>query len=174
MDTYSVGSKVVHPSYGAGTIVDILAKTIGDTTHDYFVVDTAIHSMQVMVPIHRASDLGLRSVRSVTDLRTELASSDVYDTEGTRVDLRTRQADMRNCLKSGSFGQVAEIVRCLCMMNRRRPLGTIDRQLFDQGKQFLAGELALALDADTGTAMEELETCLSATLDVHLSAEESS
>jgi len=35
-------------------------------------------------------------------------------------------------------------VRLLFFMNNRRPLGTIDRQLFEQGKEMLASELALA------------------------------
>jgi RNA polymerase-interacting CarD/CdnL/TRCF family regulator len=39
-------------------------------------------------------------------------------------------------------------------------LGTVDRQLFDQGKEFLAGELALASSIEMDLAMQEVESRL--------------
>ena len=72
-------------------------------------------------------------------------------------DLRTRQARMRERLKSGCFADVIDVVAKLYIMNSRRPLGTMDRQLLDQGKELLASELALASSVDVSAAMEELE-----------------
>ena len=45
-------------------------------------------------------------------------------------------------------------------MNSKRPFGTIDRQLFDQGKDFIAGELALASELEIEEAKQEVESLL--------------
>jgi len=160
-DMYIVGSKVVHPCYGAGTVVRIQEKTISDERHQYYVISTVARAMQVMVPVRRASTVGLRDVGEAPKLRRMLAEcGGAASAQEIKADLRARQADMREQLKSGRFAQVADVVRTLLLMNTRRPLGTIDRQLLDQGKELLASELALASDVAVEAAMEEVETNL--------------
>ena len=158
MAMYSVGSKVVHPCYGAGTIVRIQEKSIGEDSHIYYVIKTKSKSMQLMVPVQRAQLLGLRAVGDLGQLRSTLCGCRTIPSEDEIVRaLRTRQETMREQLKSGSYGKVAHVVRILFFMNSQRSLGTIDRQLLDQGKELLASELALAADADIGEAMQEIE-----------------
>jgi RNA polymerase-interacting CarD/CdnL/TRCF family regulator len=69
---------------------------------------------------------------------------------------------MRDLLKSGVFQDIVGVARILYFMNSRRPLGTIDRQLFDQGKDFIAGELALASELEIEQAKIEVENQLMA------------
>ncbi|MCD6520480.1 MAG: hypothetical protein J7M05_11230 [Anaerolineae bacterium] len=163
---YSVGSKVVHPCYGAGVVVRIQKKAIGETSHAYYIISTAVKSMQLMVPVHRAATVGLRQVGKAEKLRQILAlCAQPPEEEEIEKDLRLRQAAMREKLKSGHFREVAEVVRMLFFLNSRRPLGTVDRQLLEQGKEFLAGELALASGQEVGEAMAEVEDCLARMLE---------
>lgn len=164
---FTVGSKVVHPCYGAGTIVRIQNKSIGDTTHAYYVINTVSRSMQLMVPVNGADEAGLRQVLKPSTLREMLeACHDSPGGDDINPDLRSRQADMRERLKSGDLTEVVDVVRQLFYMNNARPLGTVDRQLFDQGKELLAGELALTTGADMLSAMQEVEDNLAIMLDV--------
>ena len=163
---YSIGSRVVHPCYGAGTIVRIQEKSIGDISHSYYVIRTVFKSMVIMVPVHRAQEVGLRDIGDETELRDTLTScGQLPGEDAIGKDLRARQADMREQLKSGGFGTVADVTRLLFFMNSRRPLGTVDRQLFEQGKEFLAGELALAASMDMECAMQQVERSLVRMLD---------
>lgn len=163
---YAIGSKVVHPCYGAGTIVRIQEKSISDESRRYYVINTVAREMQIMVPVNRASSLGLRNVGDAHRLRHMLATCLESTSPGDiPTDLRARQADMREQLKSGHFDQVADVVRILFLMNNRRPLGTIDRQLLDQGKELLASELALASGMEVAEAMEEIENNLNKMLE---------
>lgn len=157
---YPVGSKVVHPCYGAGVVVRVQEKSIGELPHPYYVIRTVSRPMQLMVPVERAQSLGLRSVGEQLGLRGLLETCCNLPDGAIEPDLRTRQATMREQLKSGHFSEVANVVRTLYFMNNRRPLGTVDRQLFDQGKEFLAGELALATDTQIEQAMQEVEDYL--------------
>lgn len=155
---YTVGSKVVHPCYGAGTIVRIQDKSIGDTTHAYYVINTVSRSMQLMVPVNGADEAGLRRVLNPEMLREALVACRDQPADGEiNPDLRARQNDMREQLKSGNLAEVVDVVRQLYFLNSSRPLGTVDRQLFDQGKELLAGELSLTSGADLLSAMQEVE-----------------
>jgi|YNPNPStandDraft_1061719.scaffolds.fasta_scaffold17401_3 CarD family transcriptional regulator len=155
---YAVGSKIVHPCYGAGTITRIQDKTISASSHPYYVIRTVAGGLQLMVPVNNAHTVGLRQVGRAEELRRVLACcATLPQAEELNADARMRQAEMRLSLKSGDFAQVADVVRKLFYLNARRPLGTVDRQLFDQGKELLASELALALDSDLEQAMQELE-----------------
>ena len=163
---FSIGSKVVHPCYGAGTIVRVQEKSIGTDVHSYYVIRTISRSMQLMVPVNRADSFGLRMVGQEGELRDALlACRDTPSEEAIERDLRARQSDMRERLKSGDYDGVAEVVRTLFFMNSRRALGTVDRQLFEQGKEFLAGELALASNLDISGAMDEVQDHLAKMLD---------
>ena len=166
MTTYSIEGKVVHPCYGAGTIVRIQTTSIGAERHPYYVIDTVAKSMQLMVPVDRAESVGLRYVGQASRLREILTTCCVTPSEEELGrDLQTRQNTMREQLKSGSFRQVAIVVRTLFYMNNQRPLGTTDRQLFNRGKDLLASELALAAGTELGEAMQELEGHLASILE---------
>jgi CarD family transcriptional regulator len=161
VNNYVIGSKVVHPCYGAGIIVGIQQKNISDATHYYYVIDTMARSMKLLVPVQQAQSIGLRDVGEENKLRNDLQNCATMPVEGDILsDLRARQTGMREKLKSGRYPEVADVVRMLFYMNSRRPLGTIDRQLFDQGKEFLAGELALASGRELQAALQEVEDFL--------------
>jgi len=168
VNDYAIGSKVVHPCYGAGVIVGIQQKNISDATHYYYVIDTMAKSMKLLVPVQQAQSIGLRDVGDENKLRNVLLTCATIPEEGAiSPDLRARQTGMRERLKSGRYPEVADVVRMLFYMNSRRPLGTIDRQLFDQGKEFLAGELALASGRELRAALQEVEDSLSRMFGTH-------
>ena len=158
---YVVGSKVVHPCHGAGTIVRVQKKSIGEIQHTYYVIDTIGKSMQIMVPISRAESVGLRDVGDAPGLREQLLScGEPPVADEIESDFRTRQTALHEELKSGEFCVVTQAVRTLYFLNSQRPLGMLDRQMFDNGKQLLASELALASDQDLQSALDEVEANL--------------
>ncbi|MBC7236082.1 MAG: hypothetical protein H5T69_09580 [Chloroflexi bacterium] len=162
---YSVGSKVVHPCHGAGTVVRIQQKSLGEVTHTYYVIDTLPGSMRVMVPVDQADEVGLRRVGRADELRTILQTCrEAPSEEEIDTNFRTRSAQMSEQLKSGSFEEVVEVVRMLYFMNLQRTLGMTDRRYFEQGKEILAGELALATGQDMDAAKQEVESYLNAML----------
>lgn len=160
---FSVGSKVVHPTCGAGTIVRIQEKSLGDSTSKYYVIETASKGRQLFVPVGRAEAAGLHPVASEERLVRILDQPFTGpEPEELRGDYKARQEEMRERLKSGSFGEVYNVVRTLYYINRQRPLGTVDRSLLDLGKELLAGEYALAAGVELAAGLRRVEDCLSA------------
>jgi len=157
----SVGSHVVHPCYGAGTVARIQDKTIGDQTRAYYVIETAHQPMELMVPVSRVEEVGLRPVGDSESLERALHErvSSVADLN-INDDLRARQAKMREDLKSGDFGTVLSVVRTVYYLSTQRTLGTTDRELLDRGRNLVAGELALASGQDVAAARAQIEDAL--------------
>ena len=167
MALFVAGDRVFHPFFGAGTISSVEAKKIGEKRRRYYVIDMMMDAMQIMVPVDRAGTIGLRNVGNGEQLAEALYALDdipkIKEAKGTA--RRTRQTEMREQLKSGSFAKIRDTVRELYLMQNQRPLGMMDRELFEQGKRFLAGELALALQLEKEEALEEVEKSLSRMLE---------
>jgi len=155
---FEIGNDIVHPCHGAGTIVGVQEKTIGDHTARYYVIDIPPKAMQVMVAVSRAEETGLRAIRSKGRLREmlddvlEMASADSIETDYAR---RFEQNSAQ--LKEGSFREVARVVVRLCLLRDRKQLGMRDMALYDHGRHMLAGEIALAEGIDETTALTELD-----------------
>jgi CarD family transcriptional regulator len=153
---YQIGAKVVHPNHGAGTVVNIESKNIGTACHRYYVIET--HSMEVMVPVGRADVMGLRRVGVLTALRSALTCcATPPDEEEVAQDHRARKAALDEQLKTGSFEHAVHAARLLFFLNTKRPLGIIDRRLYDRAMNMLASELALASGVEIDEAEEEIE-----------------
>ncbi|NLX35467.1 MAG: hypothetical protein GXY68_02130 [Chloroflexi bacterium] len=155
---FEVGSDVVHPNHGAGTIVQVERKRIGDHSQRYYVIDIPSKAMRVMVPVERAEDTGLREIRSRRRLRQIFAevladanAEDIEDDHARRFEVYTEM------LKEGRFRQVVRVVTWLCMLRDRKRLGMRDMTLYDHGRHLLAGEVALAEGISEADALTEVD-----------------
>jgi len=158
---YAVGSKVVHSFHGAGTIVSIQQKRIDDKSRTYYVIDLVGKPMQLMVPVKLAEDGRLRPVGKQANLRRVLAARcGAPAEEEIPQDYRARKKVMSARLKSGSFEEVVSAVSALFLLRSRRSRGMTDRRMLADGKDLLAGELALTSGLELSEAMETIEESL--------------
>lgn len=156
---FNVGDKVIHPSYGAGTIKEINDKRVGDQTSTYYVIELLTQAGTLMVPISRASDLGLRSpVEQPDELLTVLTSEPTWLSN----DHRERQELIRIDIRSGDVLKISEAVRDLAFRDREARLTEADLKLYRRATDFLVGELALSQDVDMETAREQVTSVLEA------------
>ena len=156
---YAVGTKVVHPTYGAGTILSIQEKHIGGTSNAYYVIDASSESgaLQVMVPVDQANEHGLRRVGDPSKLRRLLDSACEEPPEEFERDFRTRKAALSEKLNSGEFRKVVSAARTLFYMSTQLNLCQTDRRFMEQALDILGSELAAASGLDMPEAVEEIE-----------------
>ena len=163
---FTVGSKVVHPCHGAGTIVSIDTKRIGDAKHAYYIIEIldSSRSTQVMVPVEGADASGLRKVGRPRRLRMLISRCGRRPSEDlVESDYRRRVTVTAEQIKSGSFRKLVDMVRGMTFLvaKRSRPLGYSERVRLGQAKRLLAAELALATDEQVDDVLEEVEWRLS-------------
>jgi CarD family transcriptional regulator len=159
---FAIGSKVVHPCHGPGTVVSIDRKRIGQAEHAYYIIEMldTPQSTQVMVPVKGATDAGLRTVGRPRRLRMLLSRCGRRPgDELVETDYKRRKTMTAKQLKSGSFPELVDMVRGLTFLEakRNRPLGYSERVCLDRAKRMLAAELALAADEAVDDVLEEVE-----------------
>jgi len=154
---YNVGDKVIHPAYGAGTILDIDDKNIGEQQCTYYVIELLSQAGTLMVPVSRANELGLRSPVKQPEHVLNLLTSQP-DTLSN--DHRERQELISIDIRSGDVQKICEAVRDLAFRDREDRLTEADLKLYRQAQDFLVGELALSQDVDVETARLQISSLL--------------
>jgi CarD family transcriptional regulator len=157
---FEIGDKVVHPSHGAGMVVDIKEKNLLKEVGYYYVIDLVAYDGIVMVPVDNVQGIGLRRVsgrRIISRAMNILASTP--DTLPS--DFKERQARVKEKLKTGNLIKITEVVRNLAGRNRQKGLTMADSRLYQRAQAFLASEVALAKGIELQEAMRQLQTALS-------------
>ena len=157
---FEIGDRVVHPSHGAGKVIDIKEKNFLKELGCYYIIDLVAYSGIVMVPIDNVQGIGLRPVsgrRAISHAMDILASTP--DTLPS--DFKERQAGVQEKLKTGNFITITEVVRNLAGRNRQKGLTMADSRLYQRAQSFLASELALARGIELQEAMKQLQIALS-------------
>lgn len=157
---FNVGDKVVHPAYGAGSIVDIQEKQIGDEQRVYYIIELLAQDGTLMVPIAQASDLGLRPPIEKTKRLLQVL---VSEPEQLSDDHRRRQELIGGDIRTGNVMKISQVVRDLAHRDKSGKLTEADLRLYRRAQEFLAGEIALSQDIDLETAWDLLGTTLEAT-----------
>jgi CarD family transcriptional regulator len=164
---FSVGDKVIHPSYGAGTVLEINEKQIGEQQRNYYVIELLAQAGTLMVPVSRASELGLRSPVERPEHVLTILSSEPGSLSN---DHRERQESIGTELRSGDVQRISKVVRDMAFRDRADKLTEADLKLYRQAQDLLVGELAVSQDIDMDIAREQVTSVLDALDSVEESA----
>ena len=158
-EVFNIGDKVIHPTYGAGTIKDINEKQIRDQICAYYVIELLGQTGTLMVPVSRANELGLRLPLEKPDRVFTILNS---EPDSLPADHRERQESISTGIRTGDVLKISEAVRDLAHRDRADKLTEVDLRLFRQAQDLLVGELALSQDVDMDTAREQMAAALDA------------
>ena len=152
---FEKGQAIVHPSHGAGIVLDIHTMNFDGEEQPYYRIEL-LHGGMLMIPTGQAEGVGCRHV---TDHKTIF--NVLMDTPA-KLDsnYRSRQADLDKKLRSGDACQIAEALRDLAWHSQENKLSTRDMKYRYKARQFLSTELAVQLDNDVDSAGERLDGVL--------------
>ncbi len=116
---FQVGDKIVYPMHGAGVIEAIEEKEILGEKQQYYVIKMPIGNMQVMVPVEKASTLGVRPVVDMLTMENILLG---FHHEGSEQSLPWNERYRINTDKmgTGDIQEAAEVVRDLMRRNEEK------------------------------------------------------
>ncbi|NMA02491.1 MAG: CarD family transcriptional regulator [Clostridia bacterium] len=152
---FKIGDKIVYPMHGAGIVKAIEEKEVLGEKHMYYVMK--LKDMQVMLPIR--SDVGVREIVDLTTLEDVIES---LQEEGvtSKLNATQRQRVNLNKIKSGDIHQVAEVIRDLAHLAKKRTLSTGDKNILDNARQIFLSELVLVKNVTPEEATEILDEAL--------------
>jgi CarD family transcriptional regulator len=139
---FQVGDKIVYPMHGAGVIEATEEKEILGEKQQYYVINMPIGNMLVMVPMGKASDVGIRLVVDMPTLEKALfifhhGESDQSLPWSQRYRLHIAK------MKTGDIQEGAEVIRDLMCRNKTKKLNTNEKKMLNSAKNILISELAL-------------------------------
>jgi CarD family transcriptional regulator len=142
--SFQVEQKVVYPSQGVGIIKSIEQKKFKDAKIPYYVIYLEVTDMTIMVPVDKASALGIRHTvsRDEATKALELISQD-YDPIPT--DWKMRYQMNLDLLKKGSVRDIVAIVRSLYHRSKVKELPILERKLYDSAFKLLQDEISISL-----------------------------
>lgn len=155
---YEIGDAVVHPTRGAGIVVDIVERSVDDRPVPYLKIELLSKtSTRLMIPAERAEALGLRLAISEDKLE-EVWQILQAEPQDLPTHSRKRFGYLKDKLSTLDIVQVAEVVRdVLWMQDEEGGLKTRDRKIYQEGIKFLAGEIAAIRDISLSQAENEIK-----------------
>lgn len=155
---FNADKLVVYPAQGVGKIERIDKKNIGGVDCDFYIVRIRANNITLMVPVHNAANVGLRSLVS-EDIAKAILSTLHGNLEqqvfiGQNWNRRFREYSER--LKSSDLSVVSEVLRELLLIGRNKELSFGERRLLEQAMNLVSGELAEVLDVSADVIRKDL------------------
>jgi CarD family transcriptional regulator len=161
---FTKGSAVIYPQHGAGKIVDVVTKTVGDVERDYFVVDLELQELRVWVPVDEAEELGVREPTPADELEDLFELLSDHDVR-IPANFSRRMKNNQRRMNDGDVWQLAEVVRNLAVRRDRKHLSPSEKTLYLHARNLLVAELALSLGVSAEAAEAKLDEHLPEVVD---------
>jgi CarD family transcriptional regulator len=150
---FNIGDSVAHPVYGVGTIVAIEKRQEAEQLTSYYVIPTETPAANLLIPIDRALELGLREV-----ITQETAEEIVQILE----DEPSGDAESMDFAKLGKSLQwndptaLAKLVRDGAGKAKDGRLPVSEKKVLKRAQRLLVGELSMV----TGMSRESIEAMI--------------
>ena len=141
---FNIGDNVVYPLQGVGCI---LAREKRNS-REYYRVQIVSSDMDVLLPVEKASEIGLRHLASITEAKKALSSLSTKREMG-KVDWKQRLLMNQELMREGSMTAVANVVNSLYRRSKVKELPVQERKLYDSALTLLVDESSSVLGIST-------------------------
>ncbi|MSS20622.1 CarD family transcriptional regulator [Pseudoramibacter porci] len=158
---YKVGDKIVYPMHGAGVIEDIEEMDIFDKKQTYYKVTIASEGMEILIPVDKADEVGLRDIPNHEDIKKMFEILKQPQDRMTS-NWSKRYQDNMDQMKTGDLLDVARVTRNLMIMDRKKGLSSGDKKMLMTAKNFLISELMVVEHTEKEAAGNAIEDAVKA------------
>ena len=154
--TFKVGDHVVYPSQGAGVVQEKTTRVVLGESHEYLKVVFIRGDMEVLVPLKKGEEVGLRHTVEADEigrLLEAIRSADLTLPNQWPPRFRAEQ----EILSTGSAYDLARLIGVLAKRDVEKGLAATEREVLDNAKTMLASELAVVQDIELDEAGAQLD-----------------
>src|SRR3954470_7258751 len=154
-----VGDRVVYPNQGICRITGVETKNIAGQNWEVVTLSREEDGATVMVPKAKVMGIGLRKVADVAAIDRvfdELASPN----NDPQLDWKVRHRENADRMSGGGLFGTVEVLKSLHALSRVRPLPAKERELYDNARHLLVGEIAAAMNIPLHVAEDNLDYAL--------------
>lgn len=156
---FQVGDQVVYPSQGAGVVEEITTREVLGETHEYLKIVFVRGNMEVLVPLRKGREVGLRHTvdpEELEQLEAAMVAGDLHLPQQWPPRYRAEQ----EILAAGSAYELAKLVGVLAKRDLEKGLAATEREVMESAKAMLASEFAVVAGTDLGTAEARIAATL--------------
>ncbi len=153
---FQVGDKIFYPMYGAGVIEDIEEKEILGEKQLYYIFNVSHNNMQVMIPMGKTENLGIREVVDSDTLEEALK---VFEEDEVELNDNRHQRYHLNVkkMKSGDIHQGVQVIRDLAYLSKNKKISSEDKMMLDKAVNIFTSEVVLVKGINEEQASEYLD-----------------
>lgn len=137
---YSRGDQIIHPRYGAGTIVGKRKLKFKGKTRNYHIVELVGDRGEVMIPVEVATDMNIRP--AIEDLSV---IEEVFGAPPSQLsdDYRSRQAAIQKQIQTREPEALAQALRDLFWREQTDKLTSVELKMKSSLMKMLSHEIAV-------------------------------
>jgi len=155
MPSFQVGDKVVYPNHGIGIVDQIATRTNGFQVERYYMLTIKASALKVMVPCGNVLTVGLRRVVRQEEVNSILAFLG-DDQLNSNADWKERYREHCEKMKAGSLMEVAEVLKSLLVLNKKKTLGFREQKMLEKARYLLVNEITQAMGRNEDAVDDEL------------------
>ncbi len=154
-----VGDRVVYPNQGICRITGVEVKHIAGQNWEVVTLSREEDGATVMVPKAKVMGIGLRKVADVAAIDRVFDELSTPDTD-PQLDWKVRHRENADRMSGGGLFGTVEVLKGLHALSRVRPLPQKERELYDNARHLLVGEIAAAMNIPLHVAEDNLDYAL--------------
>lgn len=143
---YSRGDQIIHPRYGAGTIVGKKKLTFKGKTRNYHIVELVGNRGEVMIPVDVATEMNIRPAISDLSIIEEVFSAPPSVLSD---DYRSRQAAIQKQIQTREPNAMATALRDLYWREYTDKLTSVEMKMKSNLMKMISHEIAVICPEST-------------------------
>lgn len=162
MVKFKIGQRVVHPLHGIGTVEQIEEKNILGKTSRFSVIHFTNDRLKIMVNLDQDANL-IRTLISKEEVKKVM---EVMKNKAANIPARSSERFTLNMkkIKSADIYQMAEVIRDLSDLNKKKKLSRKEQTMLKQAKKIFCSEVSYV----GKISQEEAEALLDKTVKEHV------
>jgi CarD family transcriptional regulator len=155
------GNKVIYPYQGPCLIGPVIKKVIDGSPISFYRLALLDDSGgELFVPVDKVQSIGIRPLLNRSDIPKLLDL--LKEPSEADKDWKQRANDNFKLLTSGSTFDLAEVVKSLTMLGRKRELSFRESQTLEKARKLLIGEISEVMGETKSAAEEQIDEALRA------------
>ncbi len=153
---FKVGDYAVCPGHGVGQVCEIEERTLGETPTVFYKIKIFSTCMTVMIPT--TSSEGMRKLSDGEEVQNVYKVLEDHDVTVDNSTWNRRYRDYMNKVKTGSLVEIAEVIRALFLLQRKKNLSDGEKKMLDKCKDLLAEEISITDKIESGAIKDKIES----------------
>lgn len=143
---YSTGDQIIHPRYGAGTVVGKRKLTLKGKTRAYHIVELVGERGEVMIPVEAAGEMNIRpAIEDLSILEEIFALPPAILSD----DYRARQASIQKQIQTREPEPLAQALRDLYWREQNEKLTAVETKMKGKLIKMISHEIAVVFPETT-------------------------